>query len=316
METRRLQAFVRMVDVANLTRAAQSLGITQPALSQQLTALEEEFGVQLLERTRSGVQPTPGGQALYRHATLILNQIENARADVAAARKLISGNVSIGMPLSVTAVMIVPLLRTVGERYPGISLDFTDGLPAAIAGELVASRRLDIAFLSAPTKDKSVATEELVVERLALITSPNNPLGQSKSPIALRDLKDHPLILPNHSVHLRKIVDDAFASVKVEPKVVAEMNSVYALCSATSAGLGSAIVPFSTSELANPHRFVRRKIIRPELVRPIYLATAGHTELSSQAKAVYDIIIEIKQQMIADGVWRPARPNEPSLSPP
>ncbi len=312
METRRLHAFVRMVDIGNLTRAAQSLGTTQPALSQQLLALEEEFGAQLLIRSRNGVEPTPAGLSLYRHATLILNQVQKAKSDIATAHELVSGNVSIGMPLSVTAVMVVPLLRAVSERYPSIALDFTDGLPAPIAAEMVANRRLDIAFLSAPTNDRSISMRSLVDERLALITYAGSPLSDSDKPIAIADLRGQPLILPSRNVHLRQIVDKAFAAIALQPKVVAEMNSVYALCSATSAGLGSAIVPFSTSELANPRRFVRRPIVEPELSRPIYLATAEYAALSRQASAVYDTILEITQRLIDDDVWRRVHRTESS----
>ena len=84
MNFRRLQYFVKIVDVGSLTQAADILHVAQPALSQQLATLEAEVRQQLLVRTKRGVTPTAAGTALYRHAQLILRQVEQARADMKA----------------------------------------------------------------------------------------------------------------------------------------------------------------------------------------------------------------------------------------
>ena len=80
METRRLATFVRIVDVGSLTRAADVLHIAQPALSQQINALEADLGQRLLIRSKLGVEPTEAGAALYRHAQVILKQVDDAVA--------------------------------------------------------------------------------------------------------------------------------------------------------------------------------------------------------------------------------------------
>ncbi|MGI3198941.1 LysR family transcriptional regulator [Streptomyces sp. GLT-R25] len=82
MDTRRLYSFVKIVDAGSITRAADILHIAQPALSQQLSALEAQFKQQLLIRSKRGVAPTEAGRALYRHAQLILRQIDLAHAAV------------------------------------------------------------------------------------------------------------------------------------------------------------------------------------------------------------------------------------------
>ena len=87
MNFRRLQYFVKIVDVGSLTQAADMLHVAQPALSQQLATLEGEVRQQLLVRTKRGVTPTEAGKVLYRHAQLILRQCEQARVDMNAAAR-------------------------------------------------------------------------------------------------------------------------------------------------------------------------------------------------------------------------------------
>ena len=79
MDSRRLKYFVQIVDSGSITRAAAVTGIAQPALSQQLAVLENELKVKLLDRSVSGVTPTPAGKILYAHAQTILRQVEDMR---------------------------------------------------------------------------------------------------------------------------------------------------------------------------------------------------------------------------------------------
>src|ERR1700751_560730 len=94
---RRLQYFVKIVDIGSLTQAADILHVAQPALSQQLATLEGEVRQQLLLRTKRGVVPTEAGKILYRHAQLILRQWDQANADMKAAGQGLSGAVSVGL---------------------------------------------------------------------------------------------------------------------------------------------------------------------------------------------------------------------------
>jgi LysR family transcriptional regulator, nitrogen assimilation regulatory protein len=307
METRRLKAFIQIVDTGSLTRAAQLLNVAQPALSQQVLALEAEFGAQLLTRSRHGVTPTAAGTSLYRQANLILKQIENARHQVSSIGGELSGQVAIGMPLSVTAVLIVPLTRMVRQRYPSISLDFTDGLPASLAAELTVNGRLDIAFLPTKIVDNALELFPLLTECLALVTSPENELSHSVGPIRLPDIADHPLILPGKHIHLRQTIDEMMTLAGVIPRVVAEMNSVFALCAAAAAQLGSAIVPLAASSRANPHQLVVRVIVEPEILRPLYLGRATYAPLSPQAAAVWDLIVGLTADLVHSGGWVGAR---------
>ena len=98
MELRQLKYFVRIVEVGSLSRASQSLHVVQPALSQQISRLEDELGVKLLARSVRGVTPTEIGSAVYRHAQLILKQVDATRLIAQQADSGPAGPVAIGLP--------------------------------------------------------------------------------------------------------------------------------------------------------------------------------------------------------------------------
>lgn len=306
METRRLQAFIQMVDTGSLTRAAHILGIAQPALSQQVAMMEADFGAQLLVRSRQGVSPTPAGRVLYRHAQIILRQLDQARVEVSRSVDELSGTVHIGLPLTAAAVLSVPLLQAAAERYPDIVLFLADGLPGNLLNEFTMNGRVDIGLLPGNVSATGIICRRLLRERLALVAAAGSELGQSGDPIPLRELDGAPLVLPESVNRVRQAVDSAFASIGIVPNVVAEMNSVYSLCAAAAAGLGAAIVPAAGSAIAG-ERLVTRLLVEPEIVRPLHIAYSNAAPLMPPVKAIHDLIIEVTEALIDDGRWFGAR---------
>jgi LysR family nitrogen assimilation transcriptional regulator len=306
METRRLKAFIRMVDSGSLTRAADALGIAQPALSQQVAALEADFGAQLLLRSRQGVIPTPAGRSLYRHAQIILKQLDQAHVEVGRTSREVSGMVRIGMPLTAAAMMSVPLLRAAYHRFPNITLDLADGLPGPLLNEFATNGRVDIGVLPGNVAATGLNVQPLLTERLALVASAETALGATDGPIRLEELEGQPLILPNSANRVRQAVDAGFASIGLMPTVVAEMNSVYSLCAAAAANIGSAIVPYAGARNSG-HPLTVRLLIEPEIERPLYLATSNAAPMSAATQVINALIIEITSDLIATGKWPGAR---------
>jgi LysR family transcriptional regulator, nitrogen assimilation regulatory protein len=306
METRRLKAFIRMVDTGSLTRAADALGIAQPALSQQVAALEADFGAQLLLRSRQGVVPTPAGRSLYRHAQIILKQLDQAHVEVGRASHEVSGLVRIGLPLTAAAMLSVPLLRAAYNRFPNITLDLADGLPGNLLNEFAVNGRVDIGLLPGNVAATGINVQPLLTERLALVASAETAIGATDGPIRLGELEGQPLILPNVGNRVRQAVDAGFAAIGLMPTVVAEMNSIYSLCAAAAANVGSAIVPYAGARNSG-QRLTVRLLIEPEIERPLYLATSNAAPMSAAAQVIHALIIEITADLIATGKWPGAR---------
>src|SRR3546814_5906698 len=106
MNLKQLQYFARVFEMQNMTRAAESLHVAQPALSQQIALLEDDLGVRLLTRGARGVQPTPEGTLIYRHAQTILRQTDTTRSLLAKKETQIAGTVTSERPTNATPYLM------------------------------------------------------------------------------------------------------------------------------------------------------------------------------------------------------------------
>ncbi|WP_027929130.1 nitrogen assimilation transcriptional regulator NAC [Amycolatopsis thermoflava] len=293
MDTRRLYSFVKIVDAGSITRAADILRIAQPALSQHVSMLERDFKQQLLIRSKRGVAPTEAGRALYRHAQLILRQVEQAQAAVSVSGRAPAGSVSVGLaPYSTGAALALPLLRAVRERYPDIVLHINENFGGVIS-EAIMTGRMDMAFIYDAGPIRGVQFEPMRTEELFLVAGPGCAVPGGDE-VAAGDLAEVGLLLPSRIHTIRRVVEAAFARAEVEPRVVGEIESVLTLVSAVGADLGATVLPWSAARaiLDTEHLMVRR-IVDPVIEVKLSLCTSDHQPLSEAALAVHDLFHEL-----------------------
>lgn len=293
MNLRRLKYFVKIIDIGSLTQAADVLHIAQPALSQQIATLEGEFHQQLLVRTKRGVTPTEAGRILYRHAQIILRQLEQAQSDVNNSGQNLSGQVSVGLaPGTAASALALPLLKAVRARHPAILLYLNENFGTTLS-ELVMNGRMDMAVLYAGKSGvHGLSYHPLLKEQLFLVM----PRGGQNMPeqVELAQLSEMDLLLPRPYNYLRKYVDEAFSSLHLAAHVVAEIESVATLDAAVAAGLGATILPESAARAtAASIQAQLRRIIAPAIEVPLALCMSDHLPLSEPAQAVRDIILEL-----------------------
>jgi LysR family transcriptional regulator, nitrogen assimilation regulatory protein len=293
MDTRRLYSFVKVVDAGSITRAADILHLAQPALSQQISALESQFKQQLLIRSKRGVAPTEAGRALYRHAQLILRQLELAQAAVDVSGRAPAGSVSVGLaPYSTGAALALPLLRAVRERYPDIVLHINENFGGVIS-EAIMTGRMDMAFIYDAGPIRGVQFEPMRTEELYLVSAPGGDAGD----ISIAELADVGLLLPSRIHTIRQVVDAAFRQASLEPKVVGEIESVLTLVSAVSAGVGATVLPWSAAEAILDVRNLSVRRIDPVIEVKLSLCVSDHQPLSEPALAVHDIFHDLILQL-------------------
>ena len=294
---RRLQYFVKIVDIGSLTQAADILHVAQPALSQQLATLEGEVRQQLLVRTKRGVVPTEAGKVLYRHAQLILRQCEQARIEMKAAAKGLTGAVAIGLaPGTAAAGLALPLLRTVGTRHPGILLYLNETYGTTLS-ELVMNGRMDLAVLyGGKTAVHGLSFLPLLREQLYLV----GPGSMTPPPpdVQLADVASTDLYLARPYNVVRKMVDEAFAGIGAAPRVVAEIESATTLISVIAEGLGTTILPESMArQVVASCDAWQSRIIDPVIEAPLALCQSDHLPLSEPAQAIKEILLELLADM-------------------
>ncbi len=298
-----LRSFVTAVDTTSLSAAAQRLKLAQPALSQQIAALESHFGQQLLLRSNTGVVPTAAGRELYRHAQLMLDQLDRAEREVARLAGTVSGTVSVGLATySTTSILSTPLLKAVREQHPGISLFINDNF-GLVLSEMVMTGRMDMAIIYAPSQLAGVRLEPMLVEELFFIAPPGTELPAGcEETIALAALTGMDLLLPGRTHYLRRLTDSAFARAQLQPRVTAEIESAATLREAIAAGLGATILPWAlASTFAGPALPVIRRVVAPSIETTVSLCVSEQRPMSEPARIVRDILGGLVRELLDSG---------------
>jgi len=208
LDTRRLEAFIKVVDLGSVTRAAKLLNVAQPALSQQIASLESDFKRQLLVRSARGVKPTEAGQILYRYAKSIQRQIDEARRSILDNKPELTGNVTIGLaPLSSATLLATPLLMKVRERFPGIVLHIYDSF-GIVLSEMMLKGSMDMAVLYGDRPVTGLDYKPLMREPFFLVAprSMFSERPQSES-VSAAEIVQFDLVLPYRESFLRQAIE-------------------------------------------------------------------------------------------------------------
>jgi len=301
MDTRKLAYFVKIVDSGSITKAAAALHVAQPALSQQVSALETELKQRLLIRSKQGVEPTAAGHTLYRHAQTILRQVEQARMDVAASGAAPSGRVSIAIaPYSMASSLTPRIISEVGRRYPDIVLHLTE-IYGGVLSEAIKNGRLDMALIYEPGPIRGVQFTTLIVEDLYLVVNSRRDLpgATEAGTITLDEVADVGLFLPEQIHTLRQVVQAGIDSRGLKLKLVGEVESVPSLTRLLRTDLGATILPKSAADaLFHEEDFRVLRIVEPALQCKIALCTPDHEPLSEAASAVLLVLKEMLQEIL------------------
>lgn len=298
-----LNSFVRAVDCKSLSAAAQQLQLAQPALSQQISMLESHFQQKLLIRSNLGVTPTDAGRELYRHAVVMLKQLEAAEYEVPRTANVVRGRVSVGLATySSVSVLAAPLLRRVRQEYPHINLFINDNF-GLVLSELVMSGAMDMAVIYGTPAIRGVKIQPLLLEELFLIAPPDSELAvDAGEPVAVASLAGTELLLPGRMHLLRQLIDRAFEQAGIAPRVTAEIESLATLREAIEAGLGATILPWAvanTFEGARPPLI--RRVAGPTLQATVSMCVPENKQVSEPALAVADILAQLVRELASSG---------------
>lgn len=229
----------------SLAAAADALGYTPSAISQQLAALEKAAGVPLLERVGRGVRLTEAGRELVRHAQGVLAKVEEARAAVEEIVSEPRGDVHVALFATVATALLPQVLRLLAKRHPELRvrsqhLDPDDALDALAAGSLDMAVILD--YPHAPTaRPDGLERHLLLQEPFRLVAAADDPLpGRA---VELSDLKDRPFLAPPPQGSCGRCILQACRDAGFEPEVVHELEEYSAMLRLVAAGAGVALVP-------------------------------------------------------------------------
>ena len=300
MELRQLRYFVRVVELGSMGRAALDLGVVTSALSQQISRLESELSTRLLQRTSTGVVPTDAGLAFWRQAQLALRHADDAVRAAQLAR--LSGHVSVGLPPCTSAVLGLPFMAAMRERYPEVRLHLVESLSGNLTSMLRA-RQLDLAVLFQADRGQRWSVLPVLEERLFLIARRGLPGLPDRERIEIGELADLPLILPSNQHGLRALLNAASSRGHYALNVVAEIDGLAVLMDAVRAGYGATIQPGAALARLAGEPLATLEIADSAVRRPNLLTSLSDDELSPAGLAARVVLQSVMRELVQQGRW-------------
>lgn len=238
---RQLEYLVALADVNHFRRAAEKVGVSQPTLSAQLSALESALGVQLVERSRSRVLMTPLGANVVTVARQILGQMRYIREMAASQKGEFSGVIRLGLPPTIGPYLLPRLLPKLHRTYPELKLYVREEVPHSLPLNLEEGRH-DVLIVPLPVHAKDLQTVSLFREPLFLTVSRESHLAESNE-VERRDLRDQDILTLEAGHQLREQVDNICEDFGARVLTDYEGTSLDTLRQMVSLGMGSAFFP-------------------------------------------------------------------------
>ena len=295
LELRHLIALKAIAEEGTFGRAAEQLGYTQSAISQQIATLEKIVGQRLIDRP-GGPRPvslTEAGELLLRHADAIAARLLAAQADLAALDAGESGPLRIGTYQSVGARVLPDLLRQFSAAWPAVAITLQEDADDGKLVDSVERGELDLSFVVLPIQPGPYETAELLRDPYVLVVAADSPLAARDRTPSLRELLDHPLIA-NRTCRATTRVEDRLRLAGREPNIVFRTDDNGTVQGMVAAGLGIAIVPLLTVDDTDPSI---RVVDLGDRVPPRLIGLAWHRDRRRTRAA--EAFVELAQKATA-----------------
>jgi DNA-binding transcriptional LysR family regulator len=288
MDIRQLSALLAVADHGTFSAAADALHTVQSNVSSHIARLEKELGTPLIDRAQGRL--TEEGEAVTNRARRILNELDAVKADVAALRNEVIGDVKIGL-IGTTAQWLAPeIMSIMASRYPQAHLTFREAVTSQLEPLLLAGG-LDLAVMILPALSGELSTQLLFEEDMVLVLNRDHELATCDT-ISVSELAGIPLVLPPAGTSARADLDNAAAQNGVRLTTNAEVEGVRLTASLTFGGHGPAILPATAlpAFVSDEWRIVGVSDL-PR--RQVGMARARRTFPSAAARAVRQVLNEV-----------------------
>jgi DNA-binding transcriptional LysR family regulator len=302
MELSQLRTLIHVAELGSLSKAADRIGIAQPALSRQIRMLEEELSVRLFTRHGRGMVLTDKGREILEHATRVMTELEEIRATASDLDAPLRGRISIGFPPTVADILSLPLVAAFGKTHPQVELR----LVGAYTGHLLDwlhRGEIDVAILYDPNSVRSLRSEPLLLENLFLIGPPDSGLSVERS-IPFRDLDGKRILLPSTRHGLRTIVEQCAVEAGIALHIAIEADSYATLKDLVRHGHGWTILPLSPihDDIA-AGRLAAAPLTDPAPVRQLVLSYPADRPVSRLTRFAGETIADIVADQVERKIW-------------
>jgi LysR family transcriptional regulator, transcription activator of glutamate synthase operon len=291
LELRQLRYLIEVAERQHVTEAADHLNVAQSAVSYQITKLEEELGVKLLERVGRNIRITPIGNIFLQFAISALKTLDEGKEKVEEYLDPLGGTLHIGYPSSLSIYWLPTLISAYKEVAPHVNFHLRHGSYAYLI-DAVKNGEIDLAFLGpVPMKEPDLETKILFMENIVALIPERHPLASNKR-LNLSDLRTDSFVLFPDGYVLRKIAVDACHEAGFEPNIVSEGEDMDALKGLVSAGIGVSLLPESTFYDSVPRFTVKVPIETPKAMRTVGIIIPKHRDIGPSERNFYQFLIQ------------------------
>ncbi|MCU0765764.1 MAG: LysR family transcriptional regulator [Gammaproteobacteria bacterium] len=300
MADRRLQVFHTVARLLSFTKAAETLHMTQPAVTFQVRQLEEHFNTRLFDRTHNRISLTEAGQRVYEYANRIFDLYGDMENSVREMTGEISGALTIGASTTIAEYMLPALLGDFRAKYPDVTVHLkvsnTDGVVS-----MVENNTIDLGVVEAPVSNKNLVVEQCRNDQLVAILPPNHPRAAAGT-ITMAELLQYPFICREEGSGTREVIGEYLARqatvCDVGLNIAMELGSPEAVKGAVEAGMGISVVSIATIQKELRLATLVAIPLEPSLERPFSFV---HQKQKFRLRAMEELLSFARQYCKSHG---------------
>lgn len=236
-----LKYFKKVAETRSISRASEELLLTQPAVSKQMKALEEELGEKIFDRIGKKVFLTRAGEVLYTYSERILRSVQEAKTAVKDMSAECSGELVIGTSDHISLHRLPDILKKYTSAFPKVDLRLRCHRSETIL-DMVNKNLVDLGVITLPKTAVKLISKTVWEDAMSLVFPKNHPL-QSLKVIRLKDVAKYGMILPEVGTTTRNTIEAAFSGKRLTPNVAMEVAYIETIKGLVKAGLGISILP-------------------------------------------------------------------------
>lgn len=286
---RDVEVFLALAETLSFRRTAERVHLSQPAVSGVLARLEESLGAPLFERSTRSVRLTEAGEAFLAPVRTLRSQALAASSSVRDVVELRHGRVRIAVLPSLAATVVPKVLAQFAARHPGVRLDVLDTLSVA-SFELVRAGQADFALTAENPAYSDLSYAPLASDPFVLLMPAAHALAKGKTALRWDEVADLPHISMPAPTSVRQYADAALLKIsrRFEPRY--EVEHLATINAMVAAGLGVSALPALAALVARGPKVVQRRLVAPEMRRPIGVVSLKGRTMSIAARNLAELL--------------------------
>jgi len=298
MDMDQIKIFCDLAETRSFSKAASRNLISQSAVSQQVKSIEQQFKLQLIDRTCRPLALTQAGEMFYRGCKDIYGRYEEFRNQLVAFTHQISGSVTIAGIPSIVLYLLQPYVRYYLQQHPNVRL-YVEPLRANQAIETVLADHADIGMIASPKSDRRLGVMPFYRERLLLVMHPKHVLAAKKK-VPIKALQLQPFIHFERDQSTRKLIDKIFRTYGITVKSVMELDNIETMKRGIEANVGLSILPEpAIMQEIKAETLVARPCVEEEFHRTVGAVFRKGKIFSEPMRRFMDLLREPQENIIS-----------------